>query len=76
LKSSKKLIAQILKQLRIKNDLTLEELAQKLNTDRHYIWKLENGKINMSLDYLDKILTVLKCSQKEFFKMVNVDNSK
>lgn len=66
----------MIKHQRIKSGLTLEELAQKLDTDRHYIWKLENGKTNMTLDYLDKILTVLKCSHKEFFNMVNADNSK
>lgn len=61
----------MIKHQRLKCDLTLEELADKLNTDRHYIWKLENGKINMSLDYLDKILKKLKCSHKEFLKMTD-----
>ena len=40
--------------------MTLQELADLLQVDRQYIWKLENGKINMTLDYLDKIMQHLK----------------
>jgi len=65
--NSKKIIGQMIKNQRLKCGLTLEELAKKMNTDKQYIWNLENGKINMSLDYLDKILKKLKCSHKEFF---------
>lgn len=59
----------MLKQQRLKSGLTLNELAEKLNTDRQYIWNIENGKINMSLDYLDKILQVLDCSPTEFYNL-------
>ena len=66
MKSSKKIIGDLINHHRTKNGLTLEELALKLNTDRHYIWKLENGKINMSLDYLDKVIKKLKCKPEDF----------
>lgn len=59
----------MIKHQRIKSGLTLEELAYKMGTDKQYIWNLENGKINMSLDYLDKVLSKLKCTHKEFFNM-------
>lgn len=59
----------MIKHQRIKRNLTLEDLAEKLNTDRHYIWKIENGKINLTMDYLDKILTMLECNPKDFFKL-------
>lgn len=59
----------MIKHQRIKSGLTLEELAHKLDTDKQYIWNLENGKINMSLNYLDKVLSKLKCSHVNFFKM-------
>lgn len=39
-----------------------------MGTDRQYIWNIENGKVNMSLDYIDKMLTELKISPREFFK--------
>ena len=32
-----------------------------LGTDRQYVWNIENGKINLSLDYLDSIIIKLKC---------------
>lgn len=51
----------------MKADLTLEELAEKLNTDRHYVWKLENGRVNMSLEYLDKIIKKLGSNSIDFF---------
>jgi transcriptional regulator with XRE-family HTH domain len=56
----------MLKQQRLKSGLTLNELASKLGTDRQYLWNIENGKINMSLDYIDKILLALNCSPEDF----------
>ncbi len=57
----------MLKHQRTKCGLTLEELAKKLGTDRHYVWKLENGKINMSLNYLDMALKKLNINPENFF---------
>ena len=48
--------------------LTLQELGDKLDVDRQYVWRLENGKINMSPDYLDKIIENLKCKHEDFFQ--------
>jgi HTH-type transcriptional regulator/antitoxin HipB len=59
----------MLKQQRLKSGLTLNELAEKMGTDRQYIWNIENGKINMSLDYIDKILVELNCPASEFYKL-------
>lgn len=58
----------MLKKQRVKSGLTLNELAEKMKTDRQYIWNIENGKINMSLDYLDKLLKELNTNPSEFFK--------
>jgi transcriptional regulator with XRE-family HTH domain len=69
--SSKILIAQMIKHQRLKSGLTLNDVALKLKVDRQYIWKIETGKINMSLDYLDRILTVLKTQPKHFYASVN-----
>ena len=65
--SSKKIIGRIIKRLRKKKGLTLDEFAHKLDVDRQYIWKLENGKKNMSLDYLDKVIEKLGSKHEEFF---------
>lgn len=64
---SKKIIGQKIKHLREKRGLSQQELADKLETDRQYISKIENGKINMSLDYLDKIIKALKCKPADFY---------
>ena len=45
--------------VRLKNKLTQQELADRLGVDRQYIWRIENGKINLTLDYLDKITETL-----------------
>lgn len=68
MKKSKNIIGRIIKYRRIKLGLTLQELADRLEVDRQYIWKLENGKINMSLNYLDKIIDKLECNHEDFFK--------
>jgi len=49
--------------------MTLQELADRLGADRQYVWRLENGKINMTLDYLDKVMLHLKCKKEDFFNV-------
>ncbi|MBL7893626.1 MAG: helix-turn-helix transcriptional regulator [Bacteroidia bacterium] len=72
LSSSKILIGKTIKLHRKRKELTLQELADKLNSERQYLWKLENGKVNMSLDYLDKVITQLECNHSDFFSsMIN-----
>lgn len=66
--TAKKHIGGLIKQHRIKNKLTLHDLAIMLDTDRQYVWNIENGRINISLDYLDDIITKLKCTHTDFFK--------
>lgn len=64
---TKELIGKFIKVRRVELGLTQHELAVKLSVDRQYISKVEGGKINMSLDYLDKVLTELNCTVDELF---------
>lgn len=48
MKSSKKIIGRTINIIRKRKRLTLKELADKLDSDKQYIWKLENGKINIT----------------------------
>ena len=64
--SSKVIIGQRIKFFREKNNLTLEELADLLGTERQYIWKVEKGMKNIRLDNLDKIISALKCTHEDF----------
>lgn len=65
--SSKNIIGTIIKHQRKKIGLTLEELATRLEVDRQYVWKLENGKKNIPPDYLDKVIEKLGCTHDDFF---------
>ena len=67
MKSSKEIIGRKIKILRVKKNLTLQELADMLGVDRQYMWRLENGKINMTLKYLDKVINKLNCPNEDFF---------
>ena len=66
--NAKKYIGQIIKEQRVKQKLTQKELADMLNVGRQYVWKIENGRINLTLEYLDKIISILKCTYNDFFK--------
>jgi repressor LexA len=68
---SKEIIGKLIKQQRLNKQMTQQELADLLNVDRQYVWNIENGKINLTLDYLDKIIAKLKCTHNEF---LNSDN--
>lgn len=55
MRNSKKLIGEMIKVKRIECGFTQNELACKLKVDRQYVSKIETGKINMTLNYLDKV---------------------
>lgn len=63
---SRQIIGKKIKQLREERNLTLEQLADLLGTDRQHVWNIEAGRKNITLDYLDKIAEALKVSQSEF----------
>jgi transcriptional regulator with XRE-family HTH domain len=76
LSNFKTIIGRSIKQKRLECGFSQEELALKLKTDRQYISKIEGGKINMSLNYLENILKKLNCTPMEFFKTIDADFSK
>ena len=51
----RKILASNIKKLRIKKNLKREELSLILGFDNSYISKLENSRINITLDRLIKI---------------------
>ena len=61
-------IGKLIKQHRLEQKLTQQELATLIGVDRQYIWNLENGRINFSINYLEDIIIKLKCTNKDFFK--------
>lgn len=65
--TSKEIIGKRIRSLRKLKGMTMQELADGVNADRQYIWQIETGKVNITLDYLDKIIALLGCKREEFF---------
>lgn len=64
----KEKIALRIKQLRTEQQLTQEELAWRANVDRTYMNHVENGRTNISVEVLERIITSgLEKSFSEFF---------
>ena len=56
-----------IKNLRARTGYTQESLALKAGLDRTYINSVENGRRNISVQALEKIITALDTSFKAFF---------
>lgn len=65
-KSTKEIIGLMIKSRRLEKAYTQKKLADLLEVDRQYVWRLENGKVNFTMDYLDKVIFKLDCDQKDF----------
>ncbi len=64
----KEKIGSKIKELRLKNKLSQEKLALLSNLDRTYIASVENGKRNISIVNLEKIIIALDTTLENFFK--------
>jgi transcriptional regulator with XRE-family HTH domain len=64
--TSRKINGRKLKELRLSKKLSQEELADLLGVDRQYVSKYEKGKVNMTCDYIDRILRALNTKPKDF----------
>lgn len=56
-----------IKELRTDLKLTQEKLAFKAGVDKTYLNEVENGKRNISLINLEKIIIALETSTSDFF---------
>ncbi len=57
-----------IKELRSNSNLTQEQLAWEANVDRTYMNHVENGRKNISVQILEKIIVALQTDFKTFFK--------
>lgn len=55
------------RELRQKQGLSQEALAFKAGIDRTYMTSIENGKRNVSIQNIEKVITALEITIKEFF---------
>lgn len=60
-------IGQRIRELRKDLSLSQEALALKSEVDRTYMTDVENGRRNVSIEILEKIITALQISFTEFF---------
>jgi transcriptional regulator with XRE-family HTH domain len=60
-------VGQRIKELRKKLELSQEGLANEAEVDRTYVTDVENGRRNISVEILEKIISALKVSVKDFF---------
>jgi len=56
-----------IRELRKQLELSQESLAYKAEVDRTYMTDVENGRRNVSLEILEKIIKALEVSLTEFF---------
>ena len=57
-----------IRELRKSQKLSQQKLALMVNVERSYLAKIEGGKRNPSLEYIEKISKGLGLSLEEFFK--------
>ena len=60
-------IGQRIRELRKKLSLSQESLAYKAEVDRTYMTDVENGRRNISVEILEKIINALEISFADFF---------
>ncbi len=61
-------VGQRIKDLRKKLGLSQEGLANEAEVDRTYVTDVENGRRNVSVEILERLIKALNVSFTEFFK--------
>jgi transcriptional regulator with XRE-family HTH domain len=65
--SIKVIIGQRIRELRNELGISQEALANKAEIDRTYVTDVENGRRNISIENLQKLVNALEIEFKEFF---------
>ncbi len=60
-------VGQRIKELRKQLEISQEALALKAEVDRTYVTDVENGRRNISVEILERIIKALEVSFSEFF---------
>lgn len=60
-------VGQRIKELRKQLGLSQEKLAYEAEVDRTYVTDVENGRRNVSLEILERLIKALKVSFAQFF---------
>lgn len=68
LMNAKEQIGKRIRELRNSQKISQEQLALKADIDRTYMTGVENGRRNVSIILIDKIIKALEISYEDFFK--------
>lgn len=60
-------IGQRIRELRKELEISQEALAYKAEVDRTYVTDVENGRRNVSVEILEKLISALEISFTDFF---------
>lgn len=63
----KQKVGQRVRELRKERNLSQESLAYRSEVDRTYMTDVENGRRNISIEILEKIVAALQISFSDFF---------
>lgn len=63
----KQKVGQRIKELRKELEISQEALALKAEVDRTYVTDVENGRRNVSLEILERLIKALNVSVTDFF---------
>lgn len=58
--------SELLKEIRTKKGVNLEKLSRQLKIDCQFLSNVEENKISITLDTLDKLLIALNVDSKDF----------
>ena len=61
-------IGERIKELRVHNGFSQEQLALKAEIDRTYMTSVEKGRRNISIQNIEKIINALDTTFEDFFK--------
>jgi len=56
-----------LRELRIKNNLTYQDMADKLNICKAYYWQIENGNRNLYYELAKQIASIFSLKPDDIF---------
>ena len=60
-------VGQRIKELRKKLEFSQERLANEAEVDRTYVTDVENGRRNISVEVLERLIAALRVSFSDFF---------
>lgn len=67
MKSTRELIADELRSIRAKKNLSIEKVAEKSNINKDTISRYENNSVAMNIEYIEKLLNAYDINFDIFF---------